>query len=356
MQTKLIKNTRTGLALGVTILAFVSCLRSASSQAPLAMTQGTIVAQGAKLEKVYFDGFWLEGPAQGPDGQIYFSDVTMTWRTGMSAGATMRFDPKTGQTSVYRSPSAMSNGIAFDSQGRMVVAHGADFGGRFISRTDLSTGKATILAGLYNGKPFNSPNDLDIDSEGRIYFTDPRYFGHEPIDQPVNGVYRIDTNGMVHLILADVARPNGIAISPDQRTLYVTELDFFLADRRIEAGVPWRSGDMKILKYELSSNGTAKNRSVFVDYGAEDGGGADGIKVDRDGNVYAAVQTTKRFGVRVYSPDASEIAYIPLPEKPNNVALASHDGRNWPYIATQGGALYRIETRIPPSQFASKQR
>ena len=87
------------------------------------------------------------------------------------------------------------------------------------------TGKSDIIAGLYEGKPFNSPNDLTIDEQGRIYFTDPRYVGHEPVEQPVMGVYRIDTDGSVHLVIADSGKPNGIAVSPDQKTLYVGSND-----------------------------------------------------------------------------------------------------------------------------------
>ena len=115
----------------------------------------------------------------------------------------------------------MSNGILFDARGDMIVAEGADFGGRRVTRTDMRTGKSYIMAGLYNGHPFNSPNDLTIDAKGRIFFTDPRYIGHEPIEQPVMGIYRIDLDSSVHLLAANVWLPNGIAVSPDQKTLYV---------------------------------------------------------------------------------------------------------------------------------------
>ena len=140
---------------------------------------------------MYEGGHLTEGVAAAPDGTIYFSDITFTRETAMQAGHILRFDPATKKTTVYRSPSGMSNGIKFDAQGRMVVAEGADFGGRRITRTDLSTGKSVILAGLYEGRPFNSPNDITIDRQGRIYFSDPRYLGYEPIEQPVMAVYRM---------------------------------------------------------------------------------------------------------------------------------------------------------------------
>ena len=107
----------------------------------------------------------------------------------------------------------------------MVVAEGADFGGRRVTRTDMTTGKSTIIAGFYNSRPFNSPNDITIDEKDRIYFSDPRYLGHEPVDQPVMGVYRIDTDGSIHRIITDAGKPNGVAVSPNQKTLYVVSND-----------------------------------------------------------------------------------------------------------------------------------
>jgi gluconolactonase len=119
----------------------------------------------------------------------------------------------------------MSNGLIFDSEGILIVCEGADFGGRRVTKTDMKTGKSIIIAGLYHGKPFNAPNDLTIDEQGRIYFTHPRYLGMELLDQHVMGVYRIDKDSSIHLVAANVSKPNGIAISPDQKTLYVANCD-----------------------------------------------------------------------------------------------------------------------------------
>lgn len=309
------------------------------------LVPGAIVAPGAKMEKLFDGGYWTEGPAVGPDGRIYFCDLTMTFATGMEAGNIWVFDPVTNKTSIFRSPSGMAAGIKFDRQGRMVVTQGADFGGRTVVRTDGKTGRTTIIAGLYKGRPFNAPNDLDIDDQGRIYFTDPRYFGYEPIEQPVSGVYRIDTDGSVHLILADVGRPNGIALSPDQKILYVAELDPLLSDWRIDR-IPQQNGAMRLLAYDLATDGTASNQRVLVDYGKETG--PDGIAVDANGNIYAAVSAASRRGVRIYTPSGEEIAYIPVPDQTavTNVALATRDGRTSLYI-TASKSLYRIETLIP---------
>ena len=91
------------------------------------------------------------------DGSVYFSDITFSMESGMQAGHIWRYDPKTGQTAVFRSPSGMSNGLKFDAMGRLIAAEGADFGGQRVTRTDLTTGKAEIIAGLYEGRPLTPP-------------------------------------------------------------------------------------------------------------------------------------------------------------------------------------------------------
>src|SRR5437879_13887175 len=91
----------------------------------------------------------------------------------------------------------MSNGLKFDAEGNLLAAEGADYGGRRVTRTDMKTGKSYIIAALFEGRPFNSPNDMTIDEKGRIYFSDPRYLGHEPSEQPIQAVYRLDPHGLV---------------------------------------------------------------------------------------------------------------------------------------------------------------
>ena len=147
-----------------------------------------ILRPGAAVEQVFTGSFWAEGPAFGPDGMNYFCDITMTFRTGRAAGNIVRHDLRTGETTVFRSPSGMAAGIEFGSRSRMLCTCGADFGSRGVVRTDMTTGRSTILAGLHNGRPFNAPNDLDIDDQDRVSFTDPRYLGHEPFERPVFGV------------------------------------------------------------------------------------------------------------------------------------------------------------------------
>ena len=298
-----------------------------------------ILPADSKLEEVFSDAHFTEGPTVAPDGTVYFSDITFTHQADMQAGHIMRYDPKTGDTSVFRSPSGMSNGMKFDAHGRLVVAEGADFGGRRITRTDMKTGKSDIIAGLYEGKSFNSPNDLTIDEQGRIYFTDPRYVGHESVAQPVMGVYRIDTDGSVHLVIADSGKPNGIAVSPDQKTLYVGSNDNG-SFREMPDELPTCMGRMALLAYDLSSDGTATFREMLADYAPEHG--PDGFEVDVEGNLYVAVRDATRFGICVYAPDGKELAYIKTPELPTNVAFGRGEASKVLYI-TAGGSLYRIQ-------------
>ena len=298
-----------------------------------------IVPADSELEEVFGDAHFTEGPTVAPDSTVYFSDITFTHQADMQAGHIMQYDPETGETTVFRSPSGMSNGMKFDAQGRLVVAEGADFGGRRITRTDMETGKSDIIAGLYEGKPFNSPNDLTIDEQGRIYFTDPRYVGHESVEQPVMGVYRIDTDGSVHLVVADSGKPNGIAVSPDQKTLYVGSNDSGSL-REMPDELPTCMGRMALLAYDLSPDGTATFREILVDYAPEHG--PDGVEVDVEGNLYVAVRDATRFGICVYAPDGKELGYIKTPELPTNVAFGRGESSKMLYI-TAGGSLLRIQ-------------
>ena len=299
-----------------------------------------IIAPGAELEELFSDAHFTEGPTVAPDGTVYFSDITFTDQTDMQAGHIMRYNPETGETTVFRSPSGMSNGMEFDAQGRLVIAEGADFGGRRITRTDMETGKSEIIAGLYNGKPFNSPNDLTIDEQGRIYFTDPRYAGNEPVEQPIFGVYRIDPDGSIHLVVTDGGKPNGVTVSPDQKTLYVISHDNGAMGNLPDEMTPHK-GRMALLAYDLSPEGTATFRKVLVDYAPQDG--PDGMVVDAEEDLWVAVRDETRPGVRVYSPEGEELAYVKTPDKPTNVAFGHGNTSKTLYITAEH-CLYSIQT------------
>lgn len=320
---------------------------------------GTLVAQepivppGAKVEKLFESNVLTEGVSVAADGMVYFSEITFSHlardeQGAIEAGHIWKYDPKSGKTTIFRSPSGMSNGIKFDAKGRMVVAEGADYGGRRVTRTDFTTGKTHIIAAMFEGRPLNSPNDITIDEKGRIYFSDPRYLGYETIDQPLQAVYRIDTDGSIHRIITDAGKPNGVCISPDQNTLYVvsndnggTSIDRLAkgaAGQADKVNIPLKKGAMTLMAYDLAADGTAKFRKTLVDYAPFDG--PDGLVVDKDGNLYVAVRAENRPGICVYSPDGKELAYIAT-EVPTNVGFGRGEDSNLLYI-TAGKGLFRI--------------
>ena len=305
-----------------------------------------IVPPEAKLEPLFDGGLVLtEGVAVAPDGMVYFSDITFTHvsreqKKPIEAGHIWKFDPSTGKAVIFRSPSGMSNGLKFDADGNLLAAEGADYGGRRVTRTDMKTGKTYIVAALFEGKPLNSPNDITIDEKGRIYFSDPRYLGHEPIDQPVQAVYRIDTDGSLHRIITDAGKPNGVAVSPDQKTLYVVSNDNgHTGIGRIDPEVPAKKGAMTLMAYDLAPDGSAKFRKTLVDYAPQDG--PDGMICDKAGNLYVAVRDLTRPGIYVYSPEGKEIGYIKT-ELPTNVGFGRGADSKTLYI-TAGKSLYRIK-------------
>ena len=300
--------------------------------------------------------------AVAPDGTVYFSDITFTpvakaEKRPIEAGHIWKFDPKTGKAEIFRSPSGMSNGLKFDAEGNLLAAEGADFGGRRVTRPDMKTGKTYIVAGLFEDKPFNSPNDISIDEKGRIYFSDPRYLGHEPIDQPIQAVYRIDPDGTVARIITDAGKPNGVAVSPDQKTLYVVSNDNGttgigrLKSEGNKTLEPTKKGAMALAAYDLAPDGSAKFRKTLVDYAPQDG--PDGLVCDKARNLYVAVRDETRPGIYVYSPEGKEIGYIKT-EVPTNVGFGRGAAASVLYI-TAGKSLYRIKLNaegyhLPPKK------
>ena len=327
---------------GATALAF--CLLGFFGHAlaqQAAFQPGSIFPVDAKLESVFSGGFFLEGPAAAADGSVYFSDVTITAQTGGQAGHVWRFDPRTGRTAIFRSPSGMNNGNRFDADGSLVSALGADFGCRCVVRTDMTTGKSSILAGLFNGRALNSPNDLVIDRQRRIYFTDPRYYGHESIEQPIAAVYRIDPGGAVQLLIADAIKPNGITISPDQRTLYVSSIGP-PATAQMGGNLPAAMNWNAVFAYPLAPDGSVGSRRTLVDYAGRRTG-IDGMAVDVEGNLYAARVSAlpQDRGIAVFSPSGQELAFVPTADNPTNVAFGRGDELRTLYVTARAN-LFRI--------------
>jgi gluconolactonase len=339
------------LALGLTPSAWAQEF-FAGEDAGFSTPEGdpSVLPEGSKLMKVWDDGCVLtEGVTAAPDGAMYFSDITFTSlckdESGkfLQAGNIWKYDPRTGETTVWRSPSGMSNGLKFDAGGDLIAALGADYGGRMLVRTDMDTGRSYILTGLYEGKPYNSLNDVTIDEQGRIYFSDPRYLGHEPIEQPVYAVYRLDPDGSVERIITNGGKTNGVLVSPDQSTLYVVSNDDGVFDfqRLEEEDQAPLKGHHELAAYDLADDGTVSNRRVLVDYAPESG--PDGLIADADGNIYAAVRAESRPGIYVYNPEGKELAVIPTGEElPTNVGFGRGEESDVLYV-TSGHSLYKIQ-------------
>jgi gluconolactonase len=285
--------------------------------APGADPAPTFVAPNAKLEKLWSDGEFTEGPAEGPDGCVYFSDI---------GNRIMKFDPKTGKTTAFRDPSGRSNGLKFDAKGRLVACEGANTGGnRRISVTEKD-GTVRTLADKFGGKRFNSPNDLTLDAKGRVYFSDPRYVGDEPRELDHESVYRVDPDGKVTRVTTDVRKPNGLVISPDGKTLYVSD----------HSGETDKS--RALVAYPLAADGTLGARRVLHDFGKERG--IDGMTVAADGTVVATAGAKAAGGIYFFAADGKQLGFLPTPEDPNNCCFAGADRRTL-YI-TAGRSLYRV--------------
>jgi gluconolactonase len=279
----------------------------------------TVVAPGATLEKLWSEGSFTEGGALAGDGSIVFSDI---------GDRIMRYDPASGKVTVFRAPSGRSNGLIFDAQGRLVAAEGANSGGgRRVSITERD-GAVRTLADRYQGQRFNSPNDVAIDRHGRVYVSDPRYVGGEPRALDFEAVFRIDPDGAVARLDTTAAKPNGLAVSPDGMTLYVSD------------NGPKRRA---LLALDLDpATGAVAHPRVLHDFGG--GRGVDGMTVTADGRIVAAAGSGREAGAHIFAPDGRRLAVIPTPEDPTNVEFGGSD-RKMLYI-TAGKSLYRIATTM----------
>lgn len=328
------------------LLALVSYLaadREAQSAEP-------IVPPDARLELLYtrstaIKGGLTEGPAVAPDGSIYFSDIP----EGKDKGMILRFDPLTKETSIFTDDSHKANGLMFDADGFLIACEGADEGGRCVSRWDVTKKTREVLADRYQGKRFNAPNDLCIDLQGRIYFTDPRYLGDEPRELEYRAVYRLDRAGKVTEVTHDVEKPNGIAISADQRTLFVA--DHNNGTDRISKGTPPpEKGAMKIYAFPINEQGTVLGSRTTV-YDFDRGPGCDGMTLDSAGNLYLTSRSPKRPGILMIDVQGKELGFLPTAEPqpdskeprglPSNCEFGIGQEHNVLYI-TVDTSLYRI--------------
>lgn len=327
-----------------------------------------IVSPEARFERLYTrqeteKGGLTEGPAVAPDGSIYFSDILR----GQNHGRILRFDPTTQTIETFAENSFKSNGLIFGPDGFLYAAEGADYGGRRISRWNVETKERSLVVDAIDGKRFNSPNDICVDADGNLYFTDPRYIGHEPRELDHRAVYRATPEGKVREITRAVTKPNGIALSPDGATLYVAETNN--GGDGLPGVEPGNRGPMRIYAFPLDGNGLVAGRPrLFHDFGPQFG--CDGMTVDEDGNLYLTVREPSRPGVLVLNPEGEEIAFLPTSagasveevpfteneEKkletpapvasglPSNVEFGLGEGNNVLYV-TIDQSLYRIRLK-----------
>jgi gluconolactonase len=244
---------------------------------------GDIIPDGAKVEKVAGDCKFTEGPAADADGNVFFTDSP--------SNRIMVLRPS-GKVEIWNSKSKDANGMRFDAKGRLLACCGED-GARAVHRYEKDA-RVTVLADRFQGKRLTAPNDLCIDRQGRIYFTDPCY-GRKPKDgQDKFAVYRIEADkgeplaNKLTRIIDDVAMPNGIAISPDEKTLYIAD------------NAPGQKGPHTLVAYELLPDGTCKRRAVLHDFGPRRG--IDGMVLDTAGNIYATAESGDKTGVYIFSP------------------------------------------------------
>ena len=274
-----------------------------------------------------------EGPAWDGKGNLYFTgDHRITVRDSA------------GKFKVFRDPSGGAGGLLFDGQGRLMICEGT---ARRVTRVERD-GQTTVLADRYQGMRFNSPNDVTIDSKGRIYFSDPRYGSRDDMEmrdeqgQQIEGVYRIDAPGKVTRIIGhEVDRANGVLVSPGDRYLYVADNN----NNNVGAA-------RKLWRFDLRSDGMIAPGSRKLIFEWQTGRGPDGVKIDEAGRLYVAAglnkpnppyETADRFkgGVYIISPDGKLLDFIPIPV--DEVTNCAFGGSDWKTLfITAGGTLWSI--------------
>ena len=296
-----------------------------------------LVPRDALLEKLE-DGFaWVEGPAWNhKDRALFFSDIPnnaiFKWQEGKGISLFLKPSGYTG-SAPFEGREPGSNGLTFDAAGRLVVA---EHGDRRITRIERD-GRKTTLVDRYKGKRLNSPNDLVFKSNGDLYFTDPPFglpkaFDDPNKELPFQGVYQFTKERKLFLLISDIKAPNGIAFSPDEKRLYVTDVNY--------ARSAW-------LVYDVNADGTLKNGRVFADaspWKKPPFFGPDGLKVDQHGNVYGA----RPGGVSIFAPDGTHLGSIEIGTPTSNLAWGD-DGSSL-YI-TAATAIHRIELLTKGARF-----
>jgi len=279
------------LAVALMLGTFLATVLSAADDEPKPITG---IGPTGKITKLHTGFKFTEGPTADGDGNVYFSDIPNE--------RIHKVDAK-GQLSVFREKSNRSNGLKVNAKGEIVAC---EMAGRVVAISP--DGKdVRVLADKYDGKPFNAPNDLVIDKTGGVYFTDPSFGAPKPLPQGKTAVYYIATDGKVTRLIDDLMQPNGVTLSPDEKTLYV---------------IP--TGPAEMMAYPVEAAGKVGKGRVFCKLQGKDGKpgtGGDGCAMDTKGNLYV----TSSIGVQVFDPEGKLLGVIAFPEQPANVAFGGKD-------------------------------
>lgn len=287
----------------------------------------------SSVEQIASGMRWAEGP-------VYFPASRYLLVSDIPNNRIMRYDEVSGNWGVFRQPSNFANGNARDTQGRLLSCEHLT---RRVTRTEHN-GSITVLADKFNGKRLNSPNDIVCQSDGSIWFTDPPFGiggdweGDKATPELPHSVYRIAPDGKLYLVTAELAGPNGLAFSPDEKKLYIVE------SRAQPSRLIW--------SFDVAADGhTLFNKTKVVD--AKGAGAIDGFKVDVDGNLWcgwgsngaAGIKSEEMDGVMVFNPQGKAIGFIRLPERcPNLVFGGPKNNRLYMASSHSVYALY-VDTR-----------
>ena len=247
-----------------------------------------------KIVKLHTGFKFTEGPATDAKGNVYFSDV--------SDEKIHRVDAATGKLTTFTPKSNISNGLMFNSKGELFAC---EMTGAVAAWT--MDGKRRVVADKYEGKRFNAPNDLVLDKQGGIYFTDPMFRAPKPPPQDKTCTYYADARGKVTRLIDNLPNPNGVILSPDEKTLYV---------------IP--TGQAEMMSYSVEGPGKIGKGKVFCTLkqaGGKEGTGGDGLTVDSKGNLYI----TSGLGLQVFDPAGKMLGVIAFPEQPANVTFGGAD-------------------------------
>jgi gluconolactonase len=298
------------------LLSALLCAAPASAQG----LWTDLVAPDAKTERIATGFRFTEGPAWHPNGYLLFTDipnnaiVKWTPTNGDSRGE--------GKTEIFRQPSGNANGLMFNQAGQLLACEHSN---RRVSQTVF--GQVVTLADKFEGKRLNSPNDVDIAPDGSLYFTDPIYGLPRPQDKELDfeGVFRLSPDGKLTLLVKDFVHPNGIALSPDAKTIYINDSESKLNHMRA---------------FDVQADGTLTNGRVFADMKVQGIPGApDGLKVDPQGNIW----TSGPGGVWVFSPAGKLLGKIAVPEVTTNLAFGGKDNKT--LFITANTSVYRIQLK-----------